>query len=82
MEGVKTGRGFVVVEHEKYQNTPGEMTRLIQESSAVGDYDDSLDNPGSSFLWVGQDHHLDREEVQELIERMQHWLKTGRLAEG
>lgn len=43
------------------------MTRLIQESSAVGDY-----------LWVG-DHHLNREEVTELITRMQHWLKTGRL---
>lgn len=79
MKAECTGRGFVVVTHEKYQNTPGEMTRLIQESSAVGDYDNSMDNPGSSFLWVGEDHHLDREEVAELIERMQYWLVTGRL---
>lgn len=82
MRGVKTSRGFVAVEHEKYQNTPGEFTRLIQESSAVGDYEDSFDKPGSSFLWVGSDHHLNRDEVQELVSRMQHWLKNGRLAEG
>jgi hypothetical protein len=55
------------------------MTRLIQESSAIGDYEDSFDCPGSSYLWVGDDHHLDREEVAELIENMQHWLDNGRL---
>ena len=79
MQSKKTERGFVVVTHEKYQNKPGEFTQLIQESSAIGDYDDSFDKPGSSFLWVGQDHHLNREEVEELIGRMQYWLSTGRL---
>lgn len=53
--------------------------RLIQESSAVGDYDDSLDNPGSSYLWVGRDHHLDRDQVRELIGHMNAWLTNGRL---
>ncbi len=79
MKAEKTERGFIVVTHEKYQNKHGEMTRLIQESSAIGDYEDSFDRPGSSYLWVGQDHHLNREEVAELVTRMQHWLKTGRL---
>ncbi len=79
MKAKKTERGFVIVEHEKYQNTPGEMKRLIQESSAIGDYEKSFNNPGSSYLWIGQDHHLNREEVRELINRMQCWLETGKL---
>ncbi len=82
MKTEKTDRGFVVVTHEKYQNKPGEMTRLIQESSAIDDYENSFECPGSSYLWVGQDHHLNRKEVFELISRMQHWLKTGRLEMG
>jgi len=79
MRAIKTDRGFIVIEEEKYQNEPGEFTRLIQESSAIGDYEDSMDKPGSSYLWVGQDHHLDREQVQGLIMSMEHWLNTGRL---
>lgn len=79
MASERTSRGFVVVKAEKYQNERGELTRLIQESSAVGNYDNAVDSPGSSFLWVGADHHLNREEVGELIERMQHWLAKGRL---
>lgn len=79
MKTEKTDRGFVVVLEEKYQNEPGVMTRLIQESSAIGDYDNSLDTPGSSYLWVGENHHLNREQVQELIERMKYWLLTGHL---
>lgn len=75
----KTVRGFVIVTEEKYQNEPGEMTRLIQESSAIGDYDDAIEKPGSSYLWVGQDHHLNREQVSELIIMMTHWLETGRV---
>jgi len=58
-----------------------EIFTLIQESSAIGDYEDAFDKPGSSFLWVGRYHHLNRMEVAELIERMQHWLDTGRLKE-
>jgi hypothetical protein len=78
MKSEVTERGFIVVTHEKYQNI-GKMTRLIQESSAIGDYGDSMDCPGSSYLWIGQDHQLNREGVAELITRMQHWLETGRL---
>lgn len=80
MQTIRMDRGFRVVEHEKYQNEPGEMTRLIQESSAIGDYENSMELPGSSYLWVGCDHHLNREQIQELIDRMKYWLETGRLA--
>lgn len=74
--------GFVVVTHPKYINKLVVASRLIQESSAVGEYEDSFGNPGSSYLWVGQDHHLNREEVRELIERMEYWLETKRLKIG
>ena len=57
------------------------MERVIQESSAIGDYSDALDNPGSSFLWIGEDHHLNREQVDFLVKAMQHWLDHGRLPE-
>jgi len=80
MKARKTERGFVCVGHRSYPNREEDL-RLIQESSAINfDYDDALDRPGSSYLWVGDSHHLNREEVRELISRMQHWLDTGRLA--
>ncbi len=55
---------------------------VIQESSGIGDYDNALDIPGSSLLWIGGgDFQFNREEVQELIEFMQHWLDNHRLPE-
>lgn len=79
MKVYKSDRGFVRVTHEGYTE-PEKEYRVVGESSAVGDYEDSLENPGSSFLWVGDEHlHLNREEVQELIEYMANWLRTGRL---
>ena len=57
------------------------MKKLIQESSAMGDYKNSWERPGSSYLWVGEYHHLNREEVKELIKRMKHWLRKCRLKE-
>lgn len=83
----RTHRGFHCVECPLYpvdEVTSGRYTdeRLLMESSAVGDYDDSLDKPGSSFLWIsGMHHHLNREQVQEMIEHMQRWLRTGCLSE-
>ena len=71
MKAEETERGFIRIMHEKHQNKPGEITRLVQESSA--------ENPGSSFLWVGNDHHLNRDEIRDLINRMQYWLDTKRL---
>jgi len=73
-----SGRGFISVMSPSYL-PPYEKMRLISESSAIGNYDNSIDNPGSSYLWIGQDHHLNREEVAELIEYMRHWLEHGKL---
>lgn len=72
-----TSRGFNALLHEAYPAV--DLIRLAVESSAVGDYPDSLDNPGSSFLWIGQHHHLNREEVKEFCDYLQRWLETGSL---
>ena len=83
MKAEKTGRGFVCVTHRCYPpKEQEEDALLIQESSVVGEYDDALEKPGSSSLWVGEHHHLNREEVAELVIRMNHWLKVGRLSVG
>lgn len=65
----------------------------IYQSSAIGDYEDSFDRPGSSFLWINGDH-FDREDVQWLVGKddwsdmhlpeearphLQAWLDTGSL---
>ena len=65
----KTIRGFGLILHEKYQNEPGEMTRLIQDSSV------------SDHLWVGEDHHLSKAEVKILIKQLKSWVKTGQFTE-
>ena len=54
----------------------------IRQSSAIGDTQRGLENPGSSCLWLGTDEcpmHLSREHVGELIGVMQTWLETGKL---
>jgi len=76
----RTPRGFFCVVHPAYAGkNEGEEIRVIQESSAIGDYEDSMVKPGSSFLWVGENVHLNREEVEQLVGLMNFWLKTGRL---
>ncbi len=84
MKDTKTGRGFELVEFiDRY----GAACSLQQSSAA--DYI----IPGSSFLWLGRDKnaephpvtkeelpprmHLNRDQVQELVTRMQTWLLTG-----
>ena len=80
MRVTQTQRGFQAVVHEVYPpKEPPQEERVVQQSSAIGEYDDSLDKPGSSYLWVGKDHHLNREEVAQLVKHLQHWLKTGQL---
>ncbi len=61
------------------EHVDDEPQRLLKESPTVGDYKDSIENPGSSYLWVGHDHHLSRDEVTEMISMMQHWLDHKRL---
>lgn len=77
MKAIRTDRGFVLVTHAAVGRT--DDCRLLGESSAIGDYKDAYDNPGSSHLWIGEHHHLDREEVAEMIARMAEWLAFGRL---
>jgi len=80
MRQYETPRGFHGIEAEKYQNERGVYTRLVQESSAVGNDEDAMLRPGSSFLWIGEDHHLSRCEVEELISHLNRWLETKTLA--
>lgn len=54
----------------------------IRESSAIGDYEDSFDIPGSSSLYLGVDGResaYNREEVAVIIEVLQWWLENKRL---
>ena len=80
METTTSNRGFRYVLHPKYL-APHKPIKLVSESSAIGDYEDSFEKPGSSYLWIGEHHHLNREEVQELVDMMAHWLQNNRLPE-
>lgn len=73
----RTERGFGLLKHNAFASN--NEVRLAQHSSSIGDYEDSLQRPGSSALWIGQDHHLNREEVAQFIAHLQSWLKTGSL---
>ena len=77
-----TDRGFEILEHDVYtsQTTPPEVSRVAQQSSAIGGYPDSFDKPGSSFLWIGENHHLNREEVAHLIVYLKRWVETGSMS--
>ncbi len=75
-----TGRGFRIVTHPRYLE-PHDEVRVVQESSAIGDYEDSMDLPGSSSLWVGPELHLNREEVSRLAEILAYWMEHKRLPE-
>ncbi len=76
----RTNRGFEFV-----KSSSG--IRLSQ-SSAIGNYPDSFEKPGSSFLWYGDDQ-LDREDIRkaidngliedDLIRHAECWLRTGSL---
>jgi hypothetical protein len=109
----KTERGFGAIEFSDAYGTDCS----VQQSSAIGDYEDSFDNPGTSFLWIGINEpkpvvmkadaeklgieltpgpvagwmpypipgevviptrmHLNREQVEGLIEILERWLETG-----
>jgi len=75
-----SSRGFRFLEHSGYL-PPHHDGRVVSESSAIGDYADSLQNPGSSYLWFGEQHHLNREQVRLLVACLEHWLEHKRLPE-
>lgn len=84
MQIARSERGFEFLEHEVYPGVdPAEpLERLASQSSAIGDYPDSHERPGSSYLWIGDNHHLDREEVAQFIGYLQRWLDTGKMRVG
>ena len=75
---IKDNRGFQAL-------TMGPI-QILKQSSQIGDYADSYDKPGSSFLWFGDPIpdwiELDREEVREVINILETWLDTGKLKYG
>lgn len=83
MKEETTPWGFQLIAHPEYITGPPTERRLVQQSSAIlGDDDRAWEQPGSSALFVGDHHHLDREQVGELVKYLQHWLETGRLFDG
>ena len=76
---VVSGRGFTFVKKPDVEDAK-QMVRVISESSAIGPYPDSLENPGSSYLWLGPEGvQINREEAQELVYMILHWLYNKRL---
>lgn len=78
----RTARGFPLV---KFSDSRG-VWCSVQMSSIVLNYEDALERPGTSALWIGADSaaekmHLDREQVAGLIERLMQWLETGQFVE-
>jgi len=81
MKVIRSERGFEYIDRLEYCNEPEKHTRLIGASSAIDfDVEGGYENPGTSYLWIG-DHHLNREEVRELIDHMNNWLLNGSLGE-
>jgi hypothetical protein len=80
MQIEKSDRGFKNITHPIYADDKGNVSRIITESSAINfDYEDGLDIPGSSYLWFGEEHHLNREEVTVLRDALNNWLEHKRL---
>ena len=79
MNVTRTACGFELLDYAIYASDPRGAGRLIQASSAIGDYEDAADRPGTSFLWIGDNHHLNRAEVRQLVSHLQAWLDTGSL---
>jgi hypothetical protein len=71
-------RGFISLMHREEVSSDVEV-RVVSESSKMGTYSDSEANPGSSFLWVGEQVQLNREEADRLAKSIQYWLKNKRL---
>lgn len=79
MKPERSDRGFEYVFYPTYLDEDSEHSRLVAQSSAIGDYGDSFDRPGSSYLWIGRYHHLNRDEVREFVGLLNLWLETGSL---
>lgn len=77
MNTVKSNRGFKRIVHHKYLD-PKQETSIVYESSAIGNDNDAFENPGSSYLFIG-DCHLNRKQVKQLADALNYWLDNKRL---
>ena len=65
-------------------------TRNAYQSSIIGDYEDSLERPGSSAIWINVEAPkgemdcclLNREQAHELGRRLIAWAEAGSLKLG
>lgn len=72
----RTPRGF---ERADFADANGQPCSL-QQSSAVDDTERGMNNPGSSFVWLGKGDermHLHRNHVCDLVAHLRHWLVNG-----
>lgn len=79
----RTSRGFEIVEF----NDANGVACSLQQSSAIGQYPEAMEKPGSSFVWLGASKqgepvrmHLDREMVRQLRNLLTSWLGDGRFS--
>jgi len=73
----KTERGFELIKFEDHYG----LEYSLQQSSAIGDYPEAFEKPGSSCVWLGPGKndrmHLNREQVFALVAHLNAWLDTG-----
>jgi hypothetical protein len=72
-------RNFELIAHAVYPPNKGAKAPIVRASSAIGRYPDAFQRPGSSYLFIGDHHHLCREQIAELVGYLQNWLKSGHL---
>ena len=77
MELKESPGGWRYIEHELHDGKT--IQRLLAESSTVGHDDDSLDNPGSSYLLIANEFHLNRAQARFLAITIFDWLINKRL---
>lgn len=70
--------GFRMITEDVYAEN--KRSTLMLESSAIDpDLEGSFNKPGSSYLWIGDDFHLNRAQVRQFIICLEYWMKNKRL---
>ena len=81
MKIIRSERGFEFLDHEVYPQSRHD-SRLASQSSAIHMEYEGAGTPGSSYLWIGEHHHLNREQVKQFTSHLVAWLDTGSLEIG
>jgi hypothetical protein len=71
-----TGGGFEVI---NFNDRCG-IECSLQQSTTIGDADNAMQRPGSSFVWLGiggDRMHLDADTVREIWRHLGNWLLHG-----